>query len=155
MKKLFFLFAASLAIYSCSNGKKEITGVQTFYGEEFKIENAVAATALPALAKEGKATDVVVTGKINEACKKKGCWMTIDLGNNEEMRVTFKDYGFFVPKDCDGKEATFKGTATFDTTSVADLQHYASDEGLSQEEIDKITEPEIALVFEATGVVIK
>ncbi|MCG3166885.1 MAG: hypothetical protein POELPBGB_02668 [Bacteroidia bacterium] len=155
MKKLIILFAASLAIYSCSNGKKEITEVQTFYGEEFKIENPVAATALPALAKEGKATDVVVTGKINEACKKKGCWMTIDLGNNEEMRVTFKDYGFFVPKDCDGKEATFKGTATFDTTSVADLQHYASDEGLSQEEIDKITEPEIALVFEATGVVIK
>lgn len=81
--------------------------------------------------------------------------MTIDLGNNEEMRVTFKDYAFFVPKDSDGKEATFKGTATFDTTSVADLQHYASDEGLAQEEIDKITEPEIALVFEATGVVIK
>ena len=81
--------------------------------------------------------------------------MTIDLGNNEEMRVAFKDYGFFVPKDCDGKEATFKGTATFDTTSVADLQHYASDEGLAQEEIDKITEPEIALVFEAMGVVIK
>lgn len=155
MKKLFFLFAASLAIYSCSNGKKEITGVQTFYGTEFKIENAVAATALPALAKEGKATDVIVEGKVNAVCKKKGCWMTIDLGNNEEMRVTFKDYGFFVPKDCDGKEATFKGTATFDTTSVADLQHYASDEGLSQEEIDKITEPEIALVFEATGVVIK
>ena len=154
MKKLLYLFAASVAIYSCGNKTTE-TATGTFYGEEFKIENAVAATALPALAKEGKATDVVVTGKINEACKKKGCWMTIDLGNNEEMRVTFKDYGFFVPKDCDGKEATFKGTATFDTTSVADLQHYASDEGLSQEEIDKITEPEIALVFEATCVVIK
>ena len=154
MKKALFLFAASLAIYSCGNKTTE-TATGTFYGTEFKVENAVAATELPALAKEGKATDVVVTGKINEACKKKGCWMTIDLGNNEEMRVAFKDYGFFVPKDCDGKEATFKGTATFDTTSVADLQHYASDEGLAQEEIDKITEPEIALVFEAMGVVIK
>lgn len=151
MKKTLFLFAASLAIYSCGNKTAE-TATGTFYGEEFKIENAVAATELTALAKEGKATDIVVTGKINEACKKKGCWMTIDLGNNEEMRVTFKDYAFFVPKDCDGKTATFKGTATFDTTSVADLQHYASDEGLAQEEIDKITEPEIALVFEATGV---
>lgn len=152
--KLLTAYCLLLTVFSCGNKTTE-TATGTFYGTEFKVENAVAATALPALAKEGKATDVVVTGKINEACKKKGCWMTIDLGNNEEMRVTFKDYGFFVPKDCDGKEATFKGTATFDTTSVADLQHYASDEGLSQEEIDEITEPEIALVFEATGVVIK
>lgn len=154
MKKLFFLFATAAAIYSCGNKTTE-TANGTFYGTEFKIENAVAAVELPALAKEGKATDVVVTGKINEACKKKGCWMTIDLGNNEEMRVTFKDYSFFVPKDCDGKTATFKGAASFDTTAVEMLQHYAEDEGKSKEEIAKITEPEVALVFEATGVVIK
>ncbi len=152
MKKLLFLFAASLAIYSCGNGKKEITETYGYYGQEFKIDSAIPAAQLNALALEGKATDVVVKGTINAVCKKKGCWTTIDMGNNEEMRVTFKDYSFFVPKDCDGKTAIFKGTATFDTTSVADLQHYASDEGLAQEEIDKITEPEIALVFEATGV---
>lgn len=154
MKKLFFLFAASLAIYSCSNKTAEQT-TETFYGEKFTVENTVTASALTALAKEGKATDVVVEGTINAVCKKKGCWMTIATGEAEEMRVTFKDYGFFVPKDCDGKTAIFKGTATFDTTSVADLQHFAEDEGLAQEEIDKITEPEIAMVFEATGVVIK
>ncbi len=155
MKKIFFLFAASLAIYSCSNKTTTNAEGQTFYGEEFKVENVVLAAQLFELAQLGKSSDVVVTGKVITACKKKGCWMTVDLGNNQEMRVTFKDYEFFVPKDCDGKEATFKGTASFDTTAVEMLQHYAEDEGLSKEEIAKITEPEIALVFEATGVVIK
>ena len=155
MKQLFFLFAASLAIYSCSNKATTNAEGQTFYGEEFKIENVIPASQLKELALQGKANDVVVESKVNTVCKKKGCWMTVDLGNSEEMRVTFKDYSFFVPKDCDGKTVTFKGAASFDTTAVEMLQHYAEDEGLSKEEIAKITEPEVALVFEATGVVIK
>ena len=155
MKKIIFLFAVAVAIYSCGNKTSQNTEGQTFYGEEFKVENVIAASQLKDLTLQGKATDVVVSAKVITACKKKGCWMTVDIGNNEEMRVTFKDYGFFVPKDCDGKEATFKGVATFDTTAVEMLQHYAEDEGLSEEEIAKITEPEVALVFEASGVVIK
>ena len=35
------------------------------------------------------------------------------------------------------------------------LKHLAEDANASQEEIDAITEPELALVFEATGVHIK
>jgi len=155
MKKNIFLLASVIILSSCGNKTTTNTEGQTFYGQEFKAENVVTATQLEELAQAGKATEVVVSGIINEVCKKKGCWMTIDIGDNEEMRVTFKDYGFFVPKDCDGKEAIFKGTASFDTTSVEDLKHYASDEGISQDEIDLITEPEVAMVFEATGVVIK
>lgn len=155
MKKIFILLVPAFIIYSCGNNTNKTSAEPEFFGEKFALENIIPATQLKQLAEEGKADDIIVSGKINAVCKKKGCWMTIDLGNEEEMRVTFKDYGFFVPKDCDGKEAVFKGFATFDTTSVADLKHYAEDEGLPQEEIDKITEPEIALVFEAEGVAIK
>ena len=82
--------------------------------------------------------------------------MTIDMGEGqEEMRVKFKDYGFFVPVDCGGSEAVFEGTATVTETSVADLQHYAQDAGASEEEIAAITEPKQEITFLANGVAIK
>ena len=91
---------------------------------------------------------------IDEACKKKGCWMNVDLGNNREMMVRFKDYGFFVPKDCDGGTAIMQGFAHKEVLSVEMLRHYAEDGGKSKEEIMKITEPETRLSFEAEGVLI-
>ena len=91
---------------------------------------------------------------INTCCKKKGCWMDVQLGNGEEMKVTFKDYGFFVPLDSDGKEVIMQGLAYLDTVSVEMLQHYAEDAGKTEEEIAAITDPEYKLTFEATGVLI-
>ena len=40
-----------------------------------------------------------VTGKVENVCLKKGCWMTIKNPDGEPMRVTFKDYAFFMPMD--------------------------------------------------------
>jgi hypothetical protein len=77
------------------------------------------------------------------------------LGDGEEMRVTFKDYGFFVPLDAAGKTVIMEGKAYYDTTSVDMLRHYAEDAGESPEEIEKITEPKLELAFEATGVLLK
>ena len=71
------------------------------------------------------------------------------------MRIRFKDYGFFMPKDCSGKEVIFEGKAFYDTTTVEMLKHYAMDGGKSKEEIEKITEPEINLSFLASGVLLK
>lgn len=95
---------------------------------------------------------IKVKGDVEAVCKKKGCWMSIKNPVGEDMRVTFKDYGFFVPLDCDGKSAIFEGKAYMTETSVADLRHYAEDEGLPVEEINKITDPKKELSFEATGV---
>ena len=80
--------------------------------------------------------------------------MTVKLDDENEMMVRFKDYGFFVPFDCDGKNAVFEGVAFHDTTLVADLRHYAEDAGKSAEEIEAITEPEISTGFLANGVII-
>ncbi len=71
------------------------------------------------------------------------------------MRVTFKDYGFFVPLDSKGREVVMQGKAYADTVTVDMLKHYAEDAGKSQEEIDAITEPEVANAFEATGVLVE
>src|SRR5690606_35896165 len=88
---------------------------------------------------------------IKEACKKKGCWMTLDMGEGEEMLVRFRDYGFFVPTEgVDGKTVIIDGIAHTDTVSVAELRHLAEDANKSKEEIEAITEPEIGVNFEAT-----
>jgi hypothetical protein len=51
---------------------------------------------------------VTVEGEVRRACTRKGCWM--ELGESRDAaspgcRVTFKDYGFFVPTDSAGAKA--------------------------------------------------
>jgi hypothetical protein len=96
-----------------------------------------------------------VVGQIKEVCSKKGCWMTLDLPNGQSMRVTFKDYGFFVPLNSGGYPVVIEGVATKKVTDVETLRHYAEDAGKSKEEIEKITESKQEYAFEAVGVIIK
>lgn len=155
--KLYFLAGLAFLI-SCGehaeNGESQTTQFDAF-GEQITEENAIESSAL-ASQLEGKDTvRVKLKTQIKEVCQKKGCWMNVAIGQEDEMTVRFKDYGFFVPKDAAGKEVIFEGLAFRDTTSVADLRHYAEDAGKTPEEIEKITEPEVSLGFEASGVIIR
>lgn len=95
-----------------------------------------------------------ITGKVLEVCSKKGCWMTLEMPNGDPMRVTFKDYAFFMPKNIAGKTVVLLGVAKKHTTSVKMLRHYAEDAKKSTEEIAKITSQKNELTFEANGAVI-
>ena len=79
-----------------------------------------------------------VQGTIKEVCTKKGCWMTLDLGDEKDLMVRFKDYGFFMPLDAKG-DVIINGFATISETSVEDLKHYAEDAGASELEIEAIS----------------
>lgn len=157
MKKLIFLTGIVLAI-SCGENKENVNNEASdfeLFGEQITEENAVDPSQV-ATQLEGKDTlKIKVKTKITEVCQKKGCWMNVDMGNNETMTVRFKDYGFFVPKEAAGREVVFEGMAFRDTTSVDELKHYAQDAGKTAEEIEAITEPEVGLSFEASGVIIK
>lgn len=78
----------------------------------------------------------------------------MDAGGGELMMVRFYDYGFFLPMDCAGKKIILEGNAFKSVTSVDELRHYAEDAGKSKEEIEKITEAEKQISFEATGVLL-
>jgi hypothetical protein len=98
---------------------------------------------------------VKVKGEITATCAMKGCWMNLVMPNGEEMRVTFKDYAFFVPKEgMEGNEALIEGVVTRTVTDVETLKHYAQDAGKPQSVIDAITEAKEELAFEANGVII-
>lgn len=105
--------------------------------------------------KKGDSIQVKFKSNIKEVCKKKGCWMQMDLTENQQSFVKFKDYAFFVPLNADNSEAIINGIAFIDVVSVDELKHYAKDAGKSQAEINKIKKPEITYSFKATGVLIK
>ena len=105
--------------------------------------------------KVGDSVHVKFASKINEVCSKKGCWMKLSLGDGTETMVRFKDYGFFMPLDSNGREVIVEGIAKVKETSVADLKHFAEDAGKSKEEIAKITAPKMEFAFEASGVLMK
>ena len=128
----------------------------TYYGEEFEIMEPIQVDA--AMEKMTRDTmNIQVSGIVESVCKSKGCWTNIasEEGDDETIFVKFKDYGFFLPLDCEGQEVVMTGKAFLEETSVDELRHYAEDEGKSEEEIAAITEPVEEYKFLASGVYLK
>jgi hypothetical protein len=126
------------------------------FGAVITAENAIAYDAVMEKMTVTDSLNMKVTGKVHEVCQKKGCWMTLvsDQPGHPEMRVTFKDYAFFMPKDLSGKRVVVDGFAYVETTPVDVLRHYAEDAGKSKEEIAAITQPKREVSFEAFGVLL-
>lgn len=151
MKKYLFGLFLIIGIYACDQS----VGQTNNYGAKITEEGAITMKELVAKMETQKEVTAKVTGTILKVCQTKGCWMTIDKGDGSSMRVSFKDYGFFVPKDISGKTVVVEGKATVTTTTVEELRHFAEDAGKSKEEIAKITEGKTELTFEADGVIVK
>lgn len=94
---------------------------------------------------------VQLRAKVKQVCEKKGCWMVLDDGQGQ-IRVTFKDYSFFVPRKLNGQTVTVEGFLQKKTRSVAEQQHFLSDEGASPTRIKAVTEPLVTYEFEAHSV---
>jgi len=103
--------------------------------------------------KPGDTVAVKFTSEVKEVCQSKGCWMRMDMGEEEAM-VKFKDYGFFMPKNIAGQEAIVSGLAFVEEVSVDEQRHYAEDAGKTKEEIETITEPKRTLSIVSNGVLI-
>ncbi len=152
--KYNLIFSAAFFFVLTSCGTQKTEQVSKYFGDSIAQINPTKVADVKAKLGTKDSVAMQVEGKIVEVCQKKGCWMELQLDNSETMRVTFKDYAFFIPKDAAGKTVIMEGYAYNDTTSVQMLRHYAEDGGESQAAIDKITEPEVAVVFEASGVII-
>jgi len=165
-KNAILVILTVFMFYSCKNegadkAAKEIDKQEVTYlsfGENIKAENSISTAEMAGKyknLKEGDTLNIKFSAPIKEVCKKKGCWMKLDLGNGEESYVNFKDYGFFMPMNADGKEVIVNGKAFVKVATVDELQHLAKDAGTSEEEIAKITEPKYTMAFEADGVLMK
>ncbi len=90
--------------------------------------------------------------EVTDVCQVKGCWMRLNIGNDIEVMVNFKDYGFFVPRDIIGKNVLVNGEANKRKISINELKHFAYDRGDSKEVINSITKPEEIFSLTANGV---
>jgi hypothetical protein len=166
MKKLILFAAIAIFFAACSSETKksnDATRVETAmgnfdsYGGMITPDSTIDAKTLLTEMGNAPTYDTKLKAKVVEVCQKKGCWMNVELGNGEVMKVTFKDYAFFVPTDnamMAGKEVIMQGTAKFATISVEDQKHYAEDGGASKAEMDAIKEPKNEITFEANGVLV-
>ena len=160
MKKIIaFTFMVSMiafntASFAQSKNTPAKTSSPASYGAKIDAAGAIDASALTKQMGDKQTMNVKVRGKIKEVCQRKGCWMNIDLGNGQDMMVSFKDYAFFVPKDVAGKTVVMEGVAKKEEVPVEDLKEHAKDAGKSKAEIEKINTPEKSTTFEASGVLI-
>lgn len=173
MKKFAFFLSAVALLSACKSttnegdSETEITTDSTaveasteatenhYYGDTITEDDAIEVGELLAVVEGQDSVRIKIKGVVNSSCQKKGCWMRMDMGNEDELFVKFRDYEFFVPKNLDGETAIAEGVAFVESFSVEHLQHLAHDAGKTQEEIDAITEPEVSVRFMADGVIIK
>lgn len=125
------------------------------YGAAITPAGALPMSALATALGSRDSAQVKLIGRANAVCQAKGCWMTLPTADGQNMRVSFRDYAFFVPKDLSGHTVVVSGWAHRQTVSVADQQHYLRDAGKPEPEIAAITQPKQELNFLADGVLVQ
>ena len=125
------------------------------YGAAIGPEGAVPMSALATALGTRDSARVKLVGKASAVCQARGCWMTLPTADGRQMRVRFRDYAFFVPKNLSGHEVVVSGWAHRSTVPKAELQHYAKDAGKTDQEVAAITEDEQQLTFLADGVLVR
>ena len=139
-----------------------IKGEYTLYGhsEMEASGDEIAATDMMQTIAETGAYEGKVKVTIEEVCKKAGCWITFNNGDNDPVRVFFRDH-FTIPiETAAGTEAILLGQAVQDTLTVDFQKHLLDDaaeagEEIAQEEYDAITSDKIETTFDCESILVK
>lgn len=151
MKNSLLTIFGLILLFSCSE-KKQTVQLEHF-GDTINTEKSVSLKEAINELKDKDSVQVKIKGKVSDVCKKKGCWMALsEDGLKDEVRVSFKDYSFFVPMNSEKRTTYCEGWLKKTTQSVEELKHYAKDDGKSEAEIAKITKPENTYEMVAHGV---
>ena len=154
MKRMLMLCSLLVAAVCLNAQQPQPAEKGVTYGASTSADGAITIAEVDSKIKEQEKFNGKVKGKVVSVCKEKGCWMKVERENGEPMMVKFKDYGFFMPTNIEGKEVVLEGEATVKETSVKQLRHYSEDAGKSKEEIQKIKTPKKDVVFVAKGVLV-
>lgn len=144
IKRRFFLKFAALVVALAAAGAS-LAGeeaqvirlsepvAQTADSETFgsPLDEAVTAVSLEQIAGDGESyvgQSVRVEARVSEVCQKKGCFFIAQQGDSV-VRISFKDYAFFVPTDISGKRVTFVGEVVAKEITAEAAEHFAEDLG--------------------------
>jgi hypothetical protein len=123
------------------------------YGQPLAPAQAMPIAALLTNPEARTGATVTVEGDVRKACTRKGCWMELadsPAGGTPGCRVTFKNYGFFVPTNAAGSHARVQGVVEVDTLPAASVRHYEEEGAVFAGKQPDGTAREVRLV--ATGV---
>lgn len=118
------------------------------YGAPIKATTPVTLKAAIQQLDSKPKTDVLIQSKVDAVCVVKGCWMAL-TDTVGDVRVTFKDYGFFVPSSIIGKTVLIEGTLEKVVMSLEDTKHYVKDAGGDP---STVTQPRTEYRIVASGV---
>ena len=96
------------------------------FGAAVTLEQATPLAQVLATPDTYASQPVLLRGRLTDVCQKKGCWTVLKDGESV-VRVSFQDYGFFLPKDALGAEALVQGVASVRELSEREARHYASE----------------------------
>ncbi|MDD9891034.1 MAG: DUF4920 domain-containing protein [Gammaproteobacteria bacterium] len=129
MKKLVALiFCLWTGIIISANADDSFSIDQTFGGEVPAAGEAVTLKQAIANLEQGEEGFVKIKGQVTEVCQAKGCWMILVDGDTY-ARVTFEDYGFFVPIETSMQRSVIYGQLSEHVLSGAQAEHFAQDAG--------------------------
>lgn len=127
--KKMMRFIPLILFVSCSLPSEKFLS----FGDEINASGVSGVDVLLSEVSEKEAT-FKIRGTVEEVCTKKGCWMTLKNNQGANIRITFKDYGFFVPMDIAGKEVIVEGVAQKELLDEEVARHYAEDGGQEYDE---------------------
>jgi len=114
MHKIILSLAAATLLFACTDTSNHI-------GKTVETQSAISVKdALATYTKDGKATELVVYGKVVDVCQSEGCWFAYELGDST-LTVDFNDE-FTVPKNINHKDLYavghfYRDTAKSDETN--------------------------------------
>jgi hypothetical protein len=132
------LFAAALLIVSIAAADESVirlsepvtvTDEYEVFGSEMRAGGEALSLAAVMESPAGYAgKSILVETRVSKVCQKKGCFFIAQDGD-ALVRVSFKDYGFFVPTDIGGKRVTLSGVLVERNVSTEQAEHFNADLG--------------------------
>ncbi len=147
---LAFVLLASVAMAEVIRLSEPVEQTADFETFGTPFDESIQLVKLAVIADDGQAwvgQPVRVVASVSEVCQKKGCFFIAREGQSI-VRVSFKDYGFFVPTDIGGKRVAMVGEVVAREVSREEANHYAEDLGTA----DAPVKPGMAYEIVATSV---
>lgn len=127
-----FTFSVSAAVVRLSEPVAQDDDTETF--------GVILDKSLPSLSMQDLVIDssthltkpFQVEARIAKVCQKKGCFF-IAQQDQHILRVSFRDYGFFIPTDSSGKTVTLAGELVQKDVSPEQAAHFKADLGSDTE----------------------
>ena len=128
IKFKLILLGLVISFSSVKYADKPFSADQSFGGEVPVNGDPVTLREAIGSIEEAEGEFIKIRGQITEVCQAKGCWMILVDGDTY-ARITFEDYGFFVPTETSMQRTVIFGQLSQRTLSGQQAEHFAQDAG--------------------------